>query len=166
MFAVQVATRAGAHVTAVDNAGKLDFMRSLGADAVVDYERDDFTRDPDGFDEILDLVAHRSIFAYRRALRRGGKYRMVGGTVRSLLRVATAGALVARATGRSMGVLRVHEGPRHFEPLADDIVAGDIDVHIDRVFPLADVAEAIAHHGEGRALGKVVVRVADLGPAG
>ncbi len=160
MFAIQLAKRAGAHVTAVDNASKLDFMRSLGADEVVDYERDDFTRDPDGFDRILDLVAHRSIFAYRRALRPGGAYRVVGGTARSLFRVVTIGALAAKLTGRSMGLLRVRQGPAFFEPLADEIVAGDIAIHIDREFELAETAAAIAHHGEGRALGKVVVTVA------
>src|SRR3954451_3189005 len=76
-FAIQLAKRAGAHVTGVDNAGKLDFMRSLGADAVIDYRSEDFTR-REPYDLILDLVAHRSVFAYRRALVPGGRYRCVG----------------------------------------------------------------------------------------
>ena len=67
-FAIQLAKRAGAHVTAVDNATKLDFMRSVGADEVVDYRAEDFTRITPRFDLVLDLVAHRSVFAYRRAL--------------------------------------------------------------------------------------------------
>lgn len=161
MFAIQLAKRAGTHLTAVDNGAKLDFMRSLGADEVIDYATTDFTATDDGYDHILDMVAHRSVFAYRRALRPGGSYRMVGGTMRSILRAATVGALVARATGRSIGVLRVDEGPEHFEPLTDLILGGDVDIHIDRVVALDEVAEALAHHGEGRALGKVVVRVAD-----
>jgi NADPH:quinone reductase-like Zn-dependent oxidoreductase len=66
-FAIQLAKRAGAHVTGVDNADKLEFMRGLGADEVLDYRRDDFTRDHEPYDLILDLVAHRSVFAYRRA---------------------------------------------------------------------------------------------------
>ena len=82
MFAIQLAKRAGAHVTAVDNAGKLDHMRSLGADEVIDYRRDDFTRGAEPYDLVLDLVAHRSVFAYRRALGRGGRYRCVGGRSR------------------------------------------------------------------------------------
>jgi NADPH:quinone reductase-like Zn-dependent oxidoreductase len=89
-FAIQLAKQLGAHVTGVDNARKLDFMRSLGADEVIDYRTDDFTR-RGPYDEILDLVAHRSVFAYRRALAAGGRYRCVGGTVRSLLRVLTVG---------------------------------------------------------------------------
>ena len=72
-FAIQLAKRAGAHVTGVDNAGKLDLMRSLGADEVIDYRSDDFTRGHEPYDVILDLVAHRSVFAYRRALAAGGQ---------------------------------------------------------------------------------------------
>ncbi|SFF35210.1 NAD(P)-dependent alcohol dehydrogenase [Blastococcus tunisiensis] len=157
-FAIQLAKRAGAHVTAVDNAAKLEFMRSLGADEVFDYRAEDFTR-RGPYDEILDLVAHRSVFAYRRALAPGGRYRCVGGSVRALLRILTVGQLAGRLTGRRLGVLAVKEGPAHFGPLADLCVAGDVAVHIDRRFALADVPAALAHVGEGRALGKVVVEV-------
>jgi len=156
-FAIQLAKRLGAHVTGVDNGGKLDFMRSLGADEVVDYRRDDFTRGHAPYDLILDLVAYRSVFAYRRALARGGRYRCAGGTVRTLLRVLTIGAIAGKVTGRSLGVLVVKEGPDHFAPLADLCVAGEVEIHIDRTFTLDEVADAMAHVGEGRALGKVVV---------
>ena len=110
-FAIQLAKRLGAHVTGVDNAGKLDFMRSLGADEVIDYRREDFTRAAQPYDLILDLVAHRSVFAYRRALAPGGRYRCVGGSVPTLLRVLTIGSVVGRLTGRRMGVLAVKAGP-------------------------------------------------------
>ena len=156
-FAVQLAKRLGAHVTGVDNAAKLDFMRSLGADDVIDYRRDDFTRTPQPYDLILDLVAHRSVFAYRRALAPGGTYRCVGGSVRALLRVLTVGSVVGRLTGRSIGVLAVKEGPAHFEPVADLCVTGEVRIHIDRTFALEALPAALAHVGEGRALGKVVV---------
>jgi NADPH:quinone reductase-like Zn-dependent oxidoreductase len=155
-FAIQLAKRAGAHVTAVDNASKLDFMRSLGADEVVDYRTQDFTR-LEPFDEILDLVAHRSVFAYRRALAPGGRYRCVGGTVRSLLRILTIGQLASRLTGRRMGVLAVKMGPPHFDALAAMCVSGDVDIHVDRTFSLDEVPAALARVGDGGALGKVVV---------
>ncbi len=156
-FAIQLAKRLGAHVTGVDNAAKQDFMRSVGADDVVDYDRADFTRTSEPYDLILDLVARRSVFAYRRALAPGGRYRCVGGSTRALLRVLTVGSVVGRATGRSIGVLVVKQGPAHFEPLADLCVAGEVGIHIDRTFALDEVAAALAHVGEGRALGKVVV---------
>jgi NADPH:quinone reductase-like Zn-dependent oxidoreductase len=158
-FAIQLCKRLGAHVTGVDNAAKLNFMRSVGADDVIDYSRDDFTRTTLPYDLILDLVAHRSVFAYRRALAPGGTYRCVGGSVPTLLRVLTVGWVVGRLTGRRIGVLAVKEGPAHFEPLAELCVSGEVRIHIDRVFALADVPAALAHVGEGRALGKVVVEV-------
>jgi NADPH:quinone reductase-like Zn-dependent oxidoreductase len=157
MFAIQLAKRLGAHVTGVDNAAKQAFMRSMGADEAVDYRRDDFTRTTQPYDLILDLVAHRSVFAYRRALSTGGTYRCVGGSVPAVLRVVTIGWAAGRLTGRSMGVLLVNQGPAHFEPLAELCVTGDVRIHIDRTFGLDEVPAALAHVGEGRALGKVVV---------
>jgi len=155
-FAIQLATLSGAHVTGVDNAGKLDFMQKLGADEVVDYRSQDFTR-LEPYDLVLDLVAHRSVFAYRRALTRGGRYLCVGGTVRTLLRVMTVGAALGLLTGRRLGILIARQGPAHFEPVAERCIAGDLRIHIDRAFPLNEVPQALAYVGEGRALGKVVV---------
>jgi NADPH:quinone reductase-like Zn-dependent oxidoreductase len=156
-FAIQLAKRHGAHVTGVDNAGKLDFMRSLGADEAIDYRREDFTRAGERYDLILDLVAHRSVFAYRRALAPGGRYLCVGGPVRALLRILTVGWLAGRLTRRRIGVLAVRMGPARFEPLAELCVAGDVRIHIDRTFALDELPAALAYVGEGRALGKVVV---------
>jgi NADPH:quinone reductase-like Zn-dependent oxidoreductase len=157
-FAIQLAKRAGAHVIGVDNASKLEFMRSLGADEVIDYRSQDFTRlEPSNL--VLDLVAHRSVFAYRRALARGGRYLCVGGSVRSLLRIVTIGAILGRVTGRRLGLLVVKLGPAHFEPLAERCVSGEVRIHIDRTFGLDETPEALAYVGEGRARGKVVVEV-------
>jgi NADPH:quinone reductase-like Zn-dependent oxidoreductase len=155
-FAIQLASLAGAHVTGVDNAGKLDFMRDVGADDVVDYRTSDFTR-LEPFDLVLDLVAHRSVFAYRRALARGGRYLCVGGTVRSLLRVATMGTALGALTGRRLGILVVRPGPASFGPVAERCVAGDVRIHVDRTYALEEIPQALEAVGEGRALGKVVV---------
>ena len=156
-FAIQLAKRLDAHVTGVDNAAKLDFMRSLGADEVIDYRSDDFTRGHQPFDLILDLAAHRSVFAYRRALARGGRYRCVGGSVPALLRVMTIGWLTGRLSGRRMGILAVKAGPAHFAPVAELCVSGEVRITVDRVFALDATPEALAYVGEGRARGKVVV---------
>lgn len=156
-FAIQLAKRLGAHVTAVDNAGKIDFMRSLGADEAIDYRAQDFTRAAEGHDLVIDLVAHRSPFAYLRALNPKGRYRCVGGSVPALLGVVTLGSVAGRLTGRRLGMLAVREGPAHFESLLDMCVAGEVKISIDRCFGLERIADALAHVGEGRALGKVVV---------
>lgn len=155
-FAIQLAKLAGAQVTGVDNTAKLDFMRSVGADEVIDHTRDDFTR-TGPYDVVLDLVAHRSVRAYRRALAPHGRYRCVGGSVGTMLRVLTLGPVLGLPGRRSIGVLAVKEGPDHFTPLAERCVAGDVACHVDRTYPLDEVPAALAHVGEGRALGKVVV---------
>lgn len=132
-------------------------MRSLGADDVVDYTAADFTRLSQPFDLVLDLVAHRSVFAYRRALNRGGRYRCVGGSVGTLLRVLTAGSVVGLLSRRSIGVLAVKEGPAHFQPLAELCADGEVAIPIDRTFSLEEVPAALAYVGDGQALGKVVI---------
>lgn len=158
-FAIQLAKAAGAHVTAVDNDGKLDFMRSLGADEVIDYRARDATRDRGSYDLVLDLVAHRNPFVYRRMLAPGGTYRCAGGSTPALLGVATIGALAGRVTRRRVGVLMVKPGPERFGPLGERCADGEIDIHVDRTFALDDVADALRHVGEGRALGKIVIEI-------
>ncbi len=133
-------------------------MRLIGADKVIEYRSEDFTRSGP-YDLILDLVAHRSVFAYRRALAPGGRYRCVGGSVSALLRVLTIGAVAGRFTHRRLGVLAVKEGPTHFEPVAELCAAGDLDIHIDRTFTLDEVPDALRYVGDGRARGKVVVAI-------
>ena len=157
---VQLAKAKGVHVTAVDNDRKLDYLRELGADEVIDYRREDFTRHG-VFDVIVDLVAHRSVFAYRRALAKGGRCVMVGGTGRALIRMLTIGPLVGALSGRHLRVLIVKQGPTHFAEVANLCATGAIELRIDRVFPLDEVPAALAWHGEGKALGKVVIAVRD-----
>jgi NADPH:quinone reductase-like Zn-dependent oxidoreductase len=158
-FAIQLAKRAGAHVTGVDNAGKLEFMRSLGADEVIDYRSDDFTQGNEPYDLVLDLVAHGSVFACRRALAPSGQYRCVGGSVPALLRVVTVGTISGWLSGRRLGLLGVRQGPAHFAPLTELWAAGEVRVHVDRIFGLDEVPDALRRVGEGLALGKVVVEI-------
>ncbi|WP_314506053.1 NAD(P)-dependent alcohol dehydrogenase [uncultured Microbacterium sp.] len=157
-FAIQLAAAAGIHVTGVDNAAKQDLMRALGAAEVIDYGAEDFTT-TGPYDLIVDLVARRSVFAYRRALAPGGTYLIVGGTARALLRVVTVGALIGAATGRRLSVLAVKPGPEQFGALAACCADGSVQIHIDRVFALEEVPEALTYVGTGRALGKVVILI-------
>jgi NADPH:quinone reductase-like Zn-dependent oxidoreductase len=84
----------------VDNAEKQGFMRSLGADHVIDYTREDFTRNGRTYDLILDLVAHGSVFAYRGSLARGGRYLYVGGSVAAFLQTLLIGPFRRAVPGR------------------------------------------------------------------
>ena len=159
MYAVQLAKLDGAEVTGVDNAGKLEFMRFLGADHVIDYAREDFTRNGRGYDLILDLAAYRPASAYRRSLMPGGRYLYVGGSVATLLQVLTIGPLIGRAGRRRIRLLPVRLGVQHLGPFVDLIQAGKITTVIDRRFPLSEVPEALRYLGEGHAKGTVVITV-------
>jgi len=157
MFAIQLAKLAGAEVTGVDNAEKLEFMRSLGADHVIDYARDDFTRTGRGYDLILDVAAHRPAFAYPRALRPGGRYLYVGGSVATLLQVVLLGPALGTAGRKKLRLLAVQQGAKHLAPLVELCLAGKVTAVIDRRYQLSQVPDALRYLGEGHAKGKVVV---------
>jgi len=157
MYAVQLAKLAGAEVTGVDNAEKLAFMRSLGADQVIDYARKDFTTNGRAYDLILDLAGHRPALAYKGSLR--GRYLYVGGSVATLLQVLLIGPLIGRAEGKKIRLLAVRLGTQHLAPLVELYQAGKITTVIDRRYGLREVPEALRYLGEGHAKGKVVVNV-------
>ena len=90
-FAVQIARSFGAEVTGVDSAAKLDLVRSLGAGQVIDYAQEDFTKNGQTYDLILDMVVDRSSFNYKRALRPGGTFVVVGGTTPRILQTVLLG---------------------------------------------------------------------------
>ena len=159
MYAVQLAKLDGAEVTGVDNTGKLEFMRSLGADHVIDYTRENFTRDGRAYDLILDLAAYRSPLACRGSLHPGGRYLYVGGSVAALLQALLAWPLTGSAGSRKIRVLPVRLGVQHFAPLVELCQAGKIATVIDRRYPLGEVPEALRYMGAGNAKGKVIVIV-------
>jgi NADPH:quinone reductase-like Zn-dependent oxidoreductase len=159
MYAVQLAKLGGAEVTGVDNAEKLAFIRSLGADHVVDYTRADFTRDGRRYDLILDLAAHRSALAYQGSLLPGGRYLYVGGSAATLLQVLLIGPLLGRAEGKKLRLLVVRLGAQGLAPLVALCQAGTIATVIDRRYRLGEVPEALRYLGEGHAKGKLVAVV-------
>jgi NADPH:quinone reductase-like Zn-dependent oxidoreductase len=155
MYAVQLAKLLGAEVTGVDNAGKLEFMRSLGADHVIDYMNEDFNRSGRAYDLILDLAAYRSPLACRGTLKPGGRYLYVGGSVTALLQALVAAALPGRS--RKVGVLAVRLGVQHLAPFVDLCQTGKVATVIDRRYPLSEVPQALQYLGEGKAKGKIIV---------
>jgi len=159
MFAVQLAKYYGAEVTGVDNTGKLDFMRSLGAEHVIDYAREDFTRRKDQYDLILDVIAYRPVLAYARPLRRGGTYYFVGGSMAILFQSLLLGPLIRRMMGKSIRLLAVQRNQKDLAFVTELCVAGKITPMIDRRYPLSETPEALRYVGEGRANGKVVIEV-------
>ena len=158
-FALQLAKLYGAEVTGVDNTGKLDFMRSLGADHVIDYTREDFTKNGKQYDLILDVIAHRSVFAYRRALRPNGSYFAVGGSLATFLQILLLGPWIRRTTGRKIQILVVQRTREDLVSITELCQAGQIVAVIDKRYPLSEVPEALRYLGEERVKGKVVITV-------
>ena len=156
-FAVQLAKLYGAEVTGVDNTGKLDFMRSLGADRVIDYTREDFTKNGKHYDLILDVVAHRSVFAYKRALRPNGSYFLLGGSVATLFQILLLGPWIRATTGKKIRILAVKPSLEDMVYITELYEAGKVTSIIDKKYPLSEVPEAIGYVGDGRAQGKVVI---------
>jgi NADPH:quinone reductase-like Zn-dependent oxidoreductase len=158
-FAVQLAKLYGAEVTGVDNTGKLDFMRSLGADHVIDYTREDFTKNGKQYDLILDVVAHRSVFAYKRALGSRGSYFLTGGSVTTIFQVLLLGPWIRGITGKKMRILAVQPNLKDLVYVTELYEAGKVVPVIDRRYPLSEIPEALRYLGEGRTKGKVVITV-------
>jgi NADPH:quinone reductase-like Zn-dependent oxidoreductase len=156
-FAIQLAKLYGAEVTGVDNTGKLDFMRSLGADHVIDYIREDFTKSGRQYDLILDLIAHRSVFAYQRALRPNGTYFFVGGSVALIFQILLLGPWIKGSAAKNICMLAVPQNRKDLISITELCEPGKIVPVIDRRYSLSEVPEALRYVGEGRAKGKVVI---------
>ncbi len=158
MFAVQIAKYYGAVVTAVDSAKKLDMLRSIGADHVIDYTRQDYTKSGQRYDLILDFVANRSVFDYRRALSPEGQFIIVGGSLGTFLQVAVLGTLMSKIGSKKLGLNKYEPNNREdLAELAELFDAGKVVPVIDRSYTLDEVPEALRYLEEGQAQGKVVI---------
>ncbi len=157
-FAIQMAKSFGAEVTGVDSTGKLDMMSSLGADHVIDYTQEDFTKNGKCYDLILDVKTDRSIFDYRRALSSNGIYVTVGGRSARILQLVFVGSLISM-TGSKKLTLIMHKPNKNLNILNELFESGKIKPVVDRCFPLSETAEAFQYFGEGHFKGKVVITV-------
>lgn len=157
-FAVQIAKSFGAEVTAVCSTRNLDTARSLGADHVIDYTQEDFTKNGQLYDLILGANARHSIFAYRRALSQDGMYVLVGGGLIQVLQALTLGPLLSLLGGRKRTRFFIGSmNQKDLVTLKGLLEAGEVVPVIDRRYPLSDVADALRYLEEGHARGKVVV---------
>ena len=158
-FAIQLAKLAGAEVTGVDNAEKLELMKSLGAGHVIDYTKEDFTKNGQQYDLILDVIADRSVFAYKRALKPNGNYFMAGGSAATMFQMLLLGPLIRRITGRNIKLLVVQTDSKDLVYITELIESGKVVLVIDKRYKLSEAAEALRYLGEGHAKGKVVITV-------
>jgi NADPH:quinone reductase-like Zn-dependent oxidoreductase len=156
-FGVQIAKSFGAEVTGVDSTGKLDLLRSIGADSVIDYTQEDFAKGGQRYDLILDVVTYRSILDYQRVLNPRGTYVMLGGGCWSRVwQTMLLGPLVSMTTGKRMGIL-MHNPNKNLAFVKELFEAGRVKPVIDRRYPLSEVPEALRYFGDGHVKGKVVI---------
>jgi NADPH:quinone reductase-like Zn-dependent oxidoreductase len=157
-LAIQIAKTFGAEVTGVDSAMKLDMVRSLGADHVIDYSQEDFTNSGQCYDLILDVVAHRSLFDCERALSPEGIYVIIGGSNATIFQATFLGPLMSLVTGKKIGLL-MHKPNKGLDFLTELLETAKLKPVIDRCYSLSEVPEALRYYGEGYARGKVVITV-------
>src|SRR5947209_304395 len=159
-FAVQIAKSFGAEVTAVCSTRNVDIVRSIGADHVIDYTQEDFTRNGQRYDFIFAVNGYHSIFDYKRALSPKGVYVMTGGSNAQLFQAMLLGPLVSRTGRQKMGNSAHKPNKKDLIFMKELLAASKVKPVIDRRFPLRDVADAIRYLEAGHAKGKVVITVA------
>jgi len=157
-FAVQIAKSFGAEVTGVDSTRKLDIMRSIGADHVIDYTEEDFTKNGQRYDWILDFAGYHSIVDYSRALSPKGIYVMVGGSAATFLQILFLGPLISMIGNKKMGLL-MHKPNKDLAFMKELFEAGKVKPIIDKCYPLSEVPEALRYFGKGHNRGKIVITV-------
>ncbi len=155
-FAIQIAKSFGAEVTGVDSTRKLKMMRSIGANHVIDYTKEDFTRNGQCYDFILDFAAHHSVFDYKRVLSPKGVYAVVGGSSARVIQVVLFGSLISMTTSKKMSLL-LHKPNKDLAFMKELYESGKVKPVIDKRYQLSKVAEAFRYFGEGHAKGKVVI---------
>ena len=161
-FAIQIAKSSGAEVTGVDHTGKLDLMRSVGADHVIDYTQEDFARNGERYDLILDIVDKHSVLHYRRSLNPQGRYVLIARTLGGFFLAFILGGWISLTGSKRMGIFMwVPNKKQDLEFLKDRFESGKVRPRIDRRFELSEVPEALRYLEAGHARGKVVITVLD-----
>jgi NADPH:quinone reductase-like Zn-dependent oxidoreductase len=157
-FAVQIAKHFGAEVTGVCSARNVELVRSLGADHVVDYTREDFVTAGQHYDLIVATAGYRSILDYRRALSPQGIYVSTGGAMAQTFQALLLGPFLSMAGDKKLGAMLV-EPNKDLDFLTELIEAGKLKPVVDRQYPLSEAAQALGYYAGGHARGKVVLTV-------
>ena len=158
-FAVQIAKAIEAEVTAVCSTGNIDTARLLGADHVMDYTCEDFTRNGQSYDLILAANGYHSIFKYRRVLTPTGRYVMAGGTMGQIFQAVLLGRLLSKDNGKKLVSFTAKPNRKDLLFIKELIEAGKVTPVIDKCYPFSEICEALRYLGEGHAKGKVVLTV-------
>ncbi len=158
-FAVQIAKAFGAAVTAVCSTRNVDQAWLMGADCVIDYSKEDFTRSRQRYDLILAANAHHSIFDYRRLLTEDGVYVAAGGGLFQIFEAFVLGPVLSRVGRKKMGFFLTKVTRKDLDFMKDLLESGRVVPVIDRSYRLSEAAEALGYLAEGHAQGKIVLTV-------
>jgi NADPH:quinone reductase-like Zn-dependent oxidoreductase len=158
-FAVQLAKSFGAEVTGVCSTRNVDMVCLIGADHVIDYTKEDFTKNGQRYDLIVATAGYRSIFDYKRALSPKGIYVATGGSLAQVFQAMLLGPVISMTGRNKMGNLLARPNQKDLVFMKDLLEAGKVKPVIDRRYTLSEVAEALRYYGEGHARGKVVITV-------
>lgn len=158
-FAVQIAKAFGAEVTAVCSTSKIELARSLGADHLIDYTKEDFTQNGQRYDLILSANGSRPLSDYEQSLKPTGTYVMVGGSMTQMFQAILLGPLKSKTGGKTLRDFTAAPNQKDLAFVAELIEAGQIKPVIDRCYPLAEVPKAIRYLEKGHARGKVIIKV-------
>jgi NADPH:quinone reductase-like Zn-dependent oxidoreductase len=161
-FAIQIAKSFGAEVTAVCSTTKLDIARSIGADHVIDYTKDDFIKNGKRYDLILVANGSHSIYEYKRALNPDGICVISGGgegSLAALIRDTILTIWISKTENKKIGSFMANINPKDLASMKELLETGMVKPVIDRRYKLSETAEALRYLGEGHAKGKVVITV-------
>jgi NADPH:quinone reductase-like Zn-dependent oxidoreductase len=144
----------------VDKEIKFDLLRSLGADHLIDFTKEDYTGSGKQYDYILDVTAHRTIADYKKALKPGGVFAMIGGSMGWLLfKMIFFSRIISKFSGKTMGLMGYRPSRKDLEELNQLSEQGKLKPVIDKIFPLHETAEAFRYFGKGEFKGKIIISV-------
>ncbi len=156
-FAEQIAKSFGAEVTGVCSTGKTEMLKSMGADHVIDYMKEDFTDNAQRYDLIVAANGDRSILDYRHSLTSTGRYVMIGGSGTQMAQAIFLGPFLSMTSGKKIGSLMAKANQKNFIFLKELLEADKLKPVIDRRYSLCQVPEAMRYLEEGHSKGKVVI---------
>jgi NADPH:quinone reductase-like Zn-dependent oxidoreductase len=154
-LAIQLAKSVGAHVTAVDSVDKFDLLNSLGADHLIDFKKEDFTKNGKQYDLIIDVVSNRPLLAYKNSLKEKGKFLMVGGTTKAILQAMLLSRLIS-TQDKKLGMMG-YEINKDLDYMAQLVQEGKLKPIVDKVFSLSETPAAFKYYAEGKVKGKIVI---------
>jgi NADPH:quinone reductase-like Zn-dependent oxidoreductase len=158
-FAVQIAKSFGAEVTGVCSTRNVDILRSIGADHVIDYTKEDFTQHKQSYDLILAVNGYQPISTYKRALNPNGNFVHVGGSGAQLFQAMVLGPWISMTGSKKMGSMLQRANQKDLMYMKELLEAGKVKPVIDRCYKLSEIPEALRYFEEGHAQGKIVITI-------